>query len=141
MKKLMVIALGAACLLLAGCSSEEKPTAGPTVGLKAQGFEWITIVPFEDGDSFITDNVNQPEPLKELPEDYGYIGNLSEDGWGMSGDEMRDAGLKGCKVYADLTLDPAERKDVYLYQPVGENGGEWAYVRYVLLVYGRTNIV
>ena len=123
MKKLLVIALGMAGLLLAGCSGLEKPE--PTVEPETQDIQLTSIGPFDDKGSFIDASVR----LKELPEGYGYIGNLTED-------QALDSGLAGCKVYADLTLDPSERRDVYLYQPVGENGGEWAYVKYVEILYG-----
>ena len=136
MKRLLIMALGMAVLLLAGCSSE-KPTPEPTVEPKMLGLEFITIYPFEDQGGFTIDNPNQSGALEELPGGYGYIGDLSKDGWGVNGNnEMRDAGLKGCKVYANLSLDPSERKDVYLYQPVGEDGEEWAYVKYVKILYG-----
>ena len=131
MKKLLVIALGTVCLLLAGCSSSEEPAPDPTIRPEMQIVERVVIAPFGRGGfiDVLDEDTKKPEPLEELPEGYGYIGNLTED-------QALDSGLAGCKVYADLTLDPSERRDVYLYQPVGENGGEWAYVKYVEILYG-----
>ena len=135
MKKLMVIALGAACLLLAGCSSSEEPAPDPTIRPEMQIVERVVIAPFGRGGfiDVLDEDTKKPEPLEKLPEGYGYIGDLTED-------QALDSGLAGCGMYTDLALDPSERRDVYLYQPVGENGGEWAYVRYVLMVYGGAQV-
>lgn len=130
MKRILTVALGITMtFLLAGCSAE-KPVPDPTSDPSMQTVNRVVIAPFDDRRTFIDDDTEQPEPVAELPEGYGYIADLSED-------QAVDSGLAGCKVYADLRLDLSEREDAYLYQPVGESGEEWAYVRYVELKYGE----
>ena len=128
MKKLFIMILSLISLALAGCSSMEKPASDA----ETQSVEVVAIAPFGTG-SFVDGGAERPEPVKELPGGYGYIGDLGED-------EALDSGLAGCRMYADLALEPSECSDVYVCQPVGESGGEWAYVKYVRLLYGGARV-
>lgn len=127
-KRLLAMVLSLTGLALAGCVSLEKPAPDA----ETQSVEVVAIAPFGNG-VFVDGGAERPEPVKDLPEGYGYIGDLGED-------EALDSGLAGCRMYADLAFEPSECSDVYVCQPVGESGGEWAYVKYVRLLYGEAGI-
>ena len=70
-------------------------------------------------------------PVKELPEGYTYLGELTKD-------QAYTTGLEGCKIYAVAELDSLH--DFYLYQecgtPIDENTIDntkiqWAYTQWV----------
>lgn len=72
-------------------------------------------------------------PVNELPEEYVYIGELTDD-------EAYNTGLAGCKMYANS--DKERMCDFYLYQecgtPVSEDTvdstrRQWAYVQWIVL--------
>lgn len=71
-------------------------------------------------------------PVEDLPDEYTYIGDLSEEA-------ANDTGLAGCKMYAVKEKDSFD--DFYLYQecgtPIDENTVDttqlqWAYVQWIV---------
>ena len=122
MSKLKKLTLGLLALLLTvslvGCSSQAKSeaegAASPTLTLYGR------------------DYVASSQMVEELPDDYVYIGDLSEDA-------AKDTGLAGCKMYAIKEKDSLP--DFYLYQecePSAEESASdqtdlpWAYVQWTL---------
>ena len=70
-------------------------------------------------------------PVDKLPDEYSYLGELTEE-------QANSTGLEGCKMYARTMLDSIP--DFYVYQqcgtPVDENTIDseklrWAYVQWV----------
>ena len=85
-KRLLAMVLSLTGLALAGCVSLEKPAPDA----ETQSVEVVAIAPFGKG-SFVDGGAERPEPVKDLPEGYGYIGDLGED-------EALDSGLAGCRM-------------------------------------------
>ena len=120
MKKIVsVILLVTFMLLLVGCNKQqnEKPTGAPAPSIIINNQHYFGY---------------RGMPIHELPEEYEYIGVLSEDA-------ANGTGLEGCKIYATKQKDSF--RDFYLYQECGSRIGintidgskrQWAYVYWSL---------
>lgn len=103
----------ASCSSQAGCSSQESDTR-PMITMYGKNY----IAPYM--------------PVDKLPDEYEYIGELSEDA-------ANDTGLAGCKMYVVAEKDSL--LDFYLYQECGtpisidtvdNTQRQMAYVQWVL---------